>query len=185
VEAHRANLCESTNKDDSDYEQEIRDAHTTAASETTAPATTAAPETQPQTQASQETSPSTPEVVTEQGQAIVDYALQFVGWLPYVWGGSSLETGCDCSGFCAQIYAHFGLLDQSKANTHDYDSYGLRSVGYEVAQSEMQPGDLVCYQGHVAIYIGNGQIVHEPSEGKMCEIGSVNVLTILTVRRLY
>ncbi len=86
------------------------------------------------------------------GQAVADYACQFVG-NPYVWGGSSLTNGCDCSGFIMSVYAHFGV-------SLPHSSYSLRSVGYAVSASDLQPGDIVCYKGHCAIYIGGGEIVH-------------------------
>ncbi len=86
------------------------------------------------------------------GQAVADYACQFVG-NPYVWGGESLTNGCDCSGFIMQVYAHFGV-------SLPHSSYSLRYVGYAVSASDLQPGDIICYSGHCAIYIGGGQIVH-------------------------
>jgi len=113
------------------------------------------------------------------------YAEEFVGWLPYVWGGASLKDGADCSGFCGQIYAHFGLLDQSLANSHAYDSYRLRSVGYAVSLENIQPGDLVCYPGHVGIYYGNGVVIHAPSPGRNVAYGNLYMMEILTIRRLY
>jgi len=190
VEEHRANL--SNVLDPNAEPVPPTEAPTEVPTEAPTEAPTAAPsegpeETEPSTAAPTQPTTSEPreESVSAEGQAIVDYALQFVGWLPYVWGGASLTTGADCSGFCAQVYAHFGYLDQAAADVHAYDSYGLRSVGYEVSLDNISPGDMVCYQGHVAIYIGNGQIVHEPAEGRMCEIGSINVLSIIGVRRLY
>lgn len=92
------------------------------------------------------------------GSAIVSYACQFVGH-PYVWGGTSLTNGADCSGFVGQVMAHFGLLSQAQANSHGYTSVNLTSVGKAVSESDMQPGDIICYPGHVAIYAGGGVVV--------------------------
>ena len=112
------------------------------------------------------------------GQAVADYACQFVG-NPYVWGGSSLTNGADCSGFVMSVYAHFG-----KSLPHS--SSALRSVGYGVSVSDMQPGDIVCYSGHVAIYIGGGSIVHASSPSTGIKIsGNVHYKTILAVRRIF
>lgn len=86
------------------------------------------------------------------GSSVVDYAKQFVG-NPYVWGGTSLTSGADCSGFVQSVYSNFGV---SLPRT----SYEQQNAGREVSYSEAQPGDLICYGGHVAIYMGNGKIVH-------------------------
>ena len=85
------------------------------------------------------------------GQAVVNYASQFVG-NPYVYGGSSLTNGTDCSGFVMSVYAQFGI-------SLPHSSSAMRSVGYGVSTSDMQPGDIICYSGHVAIYMGNNKIV--------------------------
>lgn len=119
------------------------------------------------------------------GEQIANYAAQFVGSLPYVWGGASLTYGADCSGFAAQVFAAFGLLDKGTANIHGYDSRTLRGVGTGIAVSQIQPGDLVCYNGHVGIYYGNGMIVHEPSPGRRCSYGSLYLMPIITVRRMH
>ncbi|MBQ9910849.1 MAG: C40 family peptidase [Lachnospiraceae bacterium] len=119
------------------------------------------------------------------GREIADLAATYVGWLPYVWGGASLTNGADCSGFVSQIMAAKGLLDQGRANTHGYDSGSLRSVGYGVAMENIMPGDIVCYSGHVAIYFGNGIVVHEPAPGRFAEYGNVHMLGIVCIRRLY
>ena len=84
------------------------------------------------------------------GSSVVNYATQFVG-NPYVWGGTSLTSGADCSGFVQSVYANFGV---SLPRT----SYEQQNAGTEVSYADAQPGDLICYGGHVAIYMGNGQI---------------------------
>ncbi|MEE1008512.1 MAG: SH3 domain-containing protein [Agathobacter sp.] len=86
------------------------------------------------------------------GAAVANYACQFVG-NPYVYGGTSLTNGADCSGFVMSVYAHFGIR-------LPHSSGALRSVGRAVSTSSLQPGDIICYSGHVAIYIGGGRIVH-------------------------
>ena len=93
------------------------------------------------------------------GAAVVAYAKQFLG-NPYVWGGSSLTNGTDCSGFTMSVYAHFGY---SLPRT----SGAQRSAGVGVSLSEVKPGYIICYNGHVALYIGGGQIIHAstPSTG--------------------
>ena len=87
------------------------------------------------------------------GSDIVDYALQFVG-CPYVWGGTSLSNGCDCSGFTQGVYAHFGIY---------IPRVSYNQTGTPVSESEAQAGDLVNWGGHVGIYMGNGQVVHASS----------------------
>lgn len=119
------------------------------------------------------------------GEQIANYAATFVGWLPYIWGGASLVTGADCSGFCAQIYAHFGFYSQYLADTHALDSAALRYVGTPVSLADIQPGDMVCYTGHVAIYYGGNVVVHEPSIGKKCSFGNLYMAPILTIRRMF
>lgn len=112
------------------------------------------------------------------GQAVVDYACQFVG-NPYVYGGSSLTNGTDCSGFVMSVYAQFGI-------SLPHSSSALRSVGYGVSVDDMQPGDIICYSGHVAIYCGGNTIVHasNPSTG-IKYTSPANYKTILAVRRIF
>ena len=110
------------------------------------------------------------------GSSIVDYATQFVGD-PYVWGGTSLTSGADCSGFTQSVYAQFGY---SLPRT----SYEQQNWGTEVSYADAQPGDLICYGGHVAIYMGNGQIVHASNSRDGIKISNdATYRTILSVRR--
>jgi len=110
------------------------------------------------------------------GQSVANYAMQFIG-NPYVYGGTSLTNGADCSGFVQSVYKHFGVsLPRS--------SSAQRSAGTGVSYSDAQPGDIICYAGHVGIYIGNGQIVHASSPTTGIKIGNATYRSILSVRRI-
>ncbi len=111
------------------------------------------------------------------GSSVVDFATQFVG-NPYVWGGTSLTNGADCSGFVQSVYANFGV---SLPRT----SYEQQNAGTEVSYADAQPGDLICYGGHVAIYMGDGKIVHASNSRDGIKISNdATYRTILSVRRL-
>ncbi len=115
---------------------------------------------------------------SEMGKAVAEYALQFVG-NPYVWGGTSLTNGADCSGFVMSVYANFGVsLPHSSASD--------RSQGYAVdGLANAQPGDLICYSGHVALYIGDGKIVHASSPGVGIIVSDAGYRSILAIRRIF
>ena len=111
------------------------------------------------------------------GSSVVSYAMQFVG-IPYVWAGNSLTNGVDCSGFVHEVYAHFGI------STPRY-SQAFKSVGQAVSFDNIQPGDVVVYPGHVAIYAGGGVIVEAQStKAGITANRNVQCHTILAIRRL-
>ena len=110
------------------------------------------------------------------GKEIANYACQFIG-NPYVAGGTSLTDGTDCSGFTMSVYKHFGY-------SIPRSSTAQRSAGRGVTYAEAQPGDIICYAGHVALYIGNGQIVHASTPKSGIKIGTATYREILAVRRI-
>ena len=110
------------------------------------------------------------------GKQIAIYACGFVG-NPYVSGGTSLTNGADCSGFTQSVYKAYGY-------NIPRTSYSQRTAGTEVSYAEAQPGDIICYAGHVALYIGNGKIVHASSPSTGIKIGTATYKQILTVRRI-
>lgn len=111
------------------------------------------------------------------GQAVANYACQFIG-NPYVYGGSSLTNGTDCSGFVMSVYAAFGI-------GLPHSSSGQRGCGYEVSLSEAQPGDIVCYSGHVGIYVGNNTIVHASTPSSGIKYSTATYRSVLSVRRIF
>lgn len=113
---------------------------------------------------------------SELGKQIARYGCQFIG-NPYVAGGTSLTKGADCSGFTYRIYSDFGY---SIPRT----SFQQRSAGKEVSYDSAQPGDLICYDGHVALYIGGGYIVHASSAKTGIKVSKATYRTILSVRRI-
>ncbi len=110
------------------------------------------------------------------GKNIAKYGCQFIG-NPYVYGGTSLTNGADCSGFTYRIYADFGY---SIPRT----STAQRSCGTGVSYENAQPGDLICYDGHVGLYVGGGYIVHASTEKTGIKVSKANYRTILAVRRV-
>ena len=110
------------------------------------------------------------------GSDVVSYATQFVG-NPYVWGGTSLTNGADCSGFVMSVFAHFGI-------SLPHSSAALQGCGKSVSYANAQPGDLICYSGHVGIYMGGGRIVHAQSTAVGITTSSATYRTIVAVRRV-
>ena len=113
---------------------------------------------------------------SELGKKVAKYACQFIG-NPYVYGGTSLTNGADCSGFVYRVYKDFNYnLPRT--------SYEQRSAGKAVDYSDAEPGDLICYDGHIGIYIGDGMIVHASSKKTGIKVSKANYRTILSVRRI-
>ena len=164
AEAAEAKLREEAKK----REEQQKAAETAAASAQNAEST------------AQESAAAAPAVTqaSSLGQAVANYAVQFVG-NPYVYGGTSLTNGTDCSGFVMSVYKNFGV-------SLPHSSSADRKVGYAVnGLANAQPGDIICYSGHVGIYIGNGQIVHASTEKTGIKISSASYRKVLAVRRIF
>ena len=129
-----------------------------AAPETQPAAPAPAPETQPAAPETQPAAPAPAPAPSGNGQSIVDYAMQWVGQCNYVWGGTNLTPGggVDCSGFTMNVYAAFGI-------SLPHYSGAQINYGQAVSYEQLQPGDLICFSGHVGIYIGGGMMVHAAS----------------------
>ena len=113
---------------------------------------------------------------SSKGKEIAKFACPFIG-NPYVAGGTSLTNGADCSGFTQSVYKNFGYKIPRNSSAQ-------RATGREVSLGEAEPGDIVCYPGHVAIYIGNGMIVHASTERTGIKVSNVNYRPVLSVQRI-
>ena len=117
---------------------------------------------------------------SSKGESVVAYARRFLG-NPYVYGGSSLTHGTDCSGFVMSIYRHFG-------RSLPHSSYALRSVGRRVSGGirNAKPGDIICYSGHVAIYMGNNRVIHASNPSTGIKItNNASYRHIVAIRRIF
>jgi len=110
------------------------------------------------------------------GQDVVEYAKQFLG-ISYVWGGNTPEEGFDCSGLTKYVYAHFGYNIPRLAEEQAY-------YGTGVSRSNIQLGDLVCYEGHVSIYVGDNSVIHAPQPGEVVKISNIDMMTVIAIRRV-
>ncbi len=113
------------------------------------------------------------------GEEVINYALQFVG-NPYRWGGTSLTNGADCSGYIMSVYKHFGI-------SLPHSSSAMRNYGTKVSSlSAAKPGDIICYSGHVALYMGNNKIVHASNAKDGIKISNnASYRSIITIRRIF
>lgn len=110
------------------------------------------------------------------GDSVAFYAKQFVG-NPYVYGGSSLTDGADASGFVSAIYATFGFA-------LPHSSAAIQNIGEDVSIEDIRAGDIVCYAGHVGIYLGDGEIVHASTPAEGIIISNMTYRPVLSIRRI-
>ena len=185
-----SSVQESASESQAESSVQEAPAQTESAAQTAAGTVTESTEAAPAESTAQETSAQAEEVqaasaaashtpVSSEGGSVAEFALQFVG-NPYEYGGTSLTNGADCSGFVMSVYENFGV-------SLPHSSSADRSVGTEVAGglSNAQAGDIVCYSGHVGIYIGNGQIVHASTEETGIKVSEADYRTPITVRRIF
>ena len=158
---------ETTDKEEANADEAVAEAD----SDEEEAAQPAAPETQP-------AAPAPAPAPSGNGQSIVDYAMQWVGQCNYVWGGTNLTPGggVDCSGFTSYVMRHAAEVELP------HSSGGQSRMGRQVSSSEMRPGDIICYGSgkrinHVALYIGNGQIVHASTERTGIKVSRWNYRT--------
>ena len=185
-QAAQASSSSSSQSNSSSQNSSTIQNNNTAQNNSTTPNNTAssgnsgsASQSSPSTESSSSQTTQTSQAVSPTGATgsdVIAYATQFIG-NPYVWGGTSLTNGADCSGFVMSVYAHFGYSLPHSAEM-------MAGCGRGVSYSEAQPGDLICYSGHVALYMGGGQIVGAQSTRSGITTQTATYRTIIAVRRI-
>lgn len=182
-QAAQASSSSSSQSNSSSQNSSTIQNNNTAQNNSTTPDNTASSgnsgSTRPSSSSTESSSSQTSQAVSPTGATgsdVIAYATQFIG-NPYVWGGTSLTNGADCSGFVMSVYAHFGYSLPHSAEM-------MAGCGRGVSYSEAQPGDLICYSGHVALYMGGGQIVGAQSTRSGITTQTATYRTIIAVRRI-